>query len=256
MTCFQKRAWADAQRQTWVRDILSKGYADIKFFIGASDCHWRSFSNQRDDEVWLEDVPDDYRGIPLKVKAICRYARQHGYERVSKCDDDVYVIPERFATLPIAPADYVGRFRSPCGTVFPAHFASGFFYTLSERAAGIVADTPWNRDWMDERFVATALARQGIIGYSDCVNYMVTGPRLPGHQIVGSDDFRKGTVFCEYGPTDMHAMHLAMRHLSPIREYHPGLLRMPQVVVTDEILSSKPNDDVPPHKRKRVYGSN
>jgi hypothetical protein len=250
MTCHHKTASAQAQRQTWARDIVGKGYADVKFFLGQPNEQSRLLP----DEVWL-DVPDDYRGIPLKVKAICDYAREHCYDEVSKCDDDVYVVPERYKMLPIVPADYVGRFRTPYGNVYPPSFASGFFYTLSSRAAGIVADTPWNGDWMDERFVATALARRGIIGYHDAVNYVVSGPHLVGLDVLANDSLRKGTVFCEYGPAAIHAMHLAMRHLNPVKYEHIELTQQPQVVVTDEILASKPNDDVPEHKRVKNYVS-
>ena len=248
MTCHHKAASAHAQRQTWARDIVGRGYADVKFFFGQGE-----HRDALPDEVRLF-CPDDYRGIPLKVQAICKYAVEHCYDYVSKCDDDVYVVPERFKTLPIEPADYVGRFRTPYGTVYPAHFASGFFYTLSNRAADIVAHTPWNGDWMDERFVATALARHGIFGYHDTVNYMVTGPHLPPHQILNTDAFRKGTVFCEYAPREMHAMHLAMRHLTPV-PHDFQLKHQPQVIVTDEILRAKPNDDVPLHKIGRHYES-
>ncbi len=252
MTCHHKAASAHAQRQTWVQDIVGRGYADVKFFFGEPET--LSDRMPKQDEIWLP-VPDDYRGIPLKVKAICQYARDHCYDYVAKCDDDVYVVPARFKTLPVEPADYVGRFRTPHGNVYPSHFASGFFYWLSNRAAGYVAATPWNGDWMDERFVATVLARYGITGYSDTINYQVTGPHTLPPQVLTNDTFRHGTVFCEYGPAAIHAMHLAMSELRPVQHKYLELVRQPQVVVTDEILSSKPNDDVPEHKRVKRYAN-
>jgi hypothetical protein len=108
---------------------------------------------------------------------------------------------------------------------------------------------------MDERFVATVLARHGITGYSDTINYQVTGPHTLPPQVLTNDTFRRGTVFCEYGPAAIHALHLAMSELRPVREYHPGIIRQPEVVVTDAILSSKPNDDVPEHKRVKRYAN-
>ncbi len=244
MTCNAKRAWADAQRQTWVKDIVSSGYADVKFFYGAPTYA------MVDDEVWLGG-DDSYAGIPLKVQGICRYAVDHCYDYVAKCDDDVYAVPGRFPSLPLT-AGYIGRFRSPYGKVYPVHFASGFWYWLDNRCAKIVADTPWNGDWQDERFVATALARHGIGGYMDSINYMVSGPSLVGAAVLNHDIFRHGTVFCEYGPKDMHAMHLAMRHLNPVAN-HPGLMRQHLPIVTEEILRSKPTDKIPPHKLVRKY---
>ena len=130
---------------------------------------------QHDDEVWLGG-DDSYRGIPLKVQAIMRWAAEHCYDVTAKCDDDVYVIPERFPYLSCEMSEYTGRFRTPHGKVYPVHFASGFFYWLRNRAMQTVADTPWNGDWMDERFVATALARRGMFGMHDADSYKVTGP--------------------------------------------------------------------------------
>ena len=248
MTCHQKGAWADAQRRTWVKDIVGRGYADVKFFLGRPNDHSQLMS----DEVWL-DVDDSYSGIPLKVQEICKYSEEHCYDYVAKCDDDVYIAPERFPALSLM-ADYIGRFRSPYGSVYPSCFASGFFYWLSSRAAKIVAETPWNHDWMDERFVATALARRGITGYSDFVNYQVSGPYIDGLALLNHDLHRNGTVFCEYGPEAMHRMHLAFSSVKPAPQLLRGaLIRQPVVTVTDHILTSPPGDSAPLHKLNRRY---
>ena len=246
MTCHQKAAWADAQRKTWVKDIVGRGYADVKFFLGRPNDHSQLMS----DEVWL-DVDDSYSGIPLKVQAICKYTEEHCYDYVAKCDDDAYVAPERFPALPLMD-DYIGRFRSPYGKVYPSCFASGFFYWLTNRAAKIVAETQWNGDWMDERFVATALARKGITGYSDFTNYQVSGPHTEGLSVLNNELHRNGTVFCEYGPRAMHVMHLALRDVKPVPRWS-GLIRQPEVTVTDQILNSPPGDAAPEHKLNRRY---
>lgn len=249
MTCHEKRAWADAQRDTWVRDIVAKGYADVRFFLGRGRDPLGCAIVPPPDEVWL-DVPDDYSGIPLKVQAICKWAADRYYDVVAKCDDDVYVIPDRFPHLALGP--YVGRFRTPYGKVYPVGFASGFFYSMDNEAINAVARTTWNGDWMDERFVATVLAHHGIYGHHDPVNYMVTGPHLTPFDIAGNEAFRHGTAFCEYAPTGMRAMHLTMRHLGPSSK--PVVL-VPQtpVVVSYSILTSPPDDKIPEHKVHRRY---
>ena len=173
--------WADAQRQTWVKDVVARGYADVRFFYGIGD-QAKTYC-PHSDEVAL-NVPDDYRGIPLKVQAIMRWAAEHCYDVTAKCDDDVYVIPERFPYLSCEMSEYTGRFRTPHGKVYPVHFASGFFYWLRNRAMQTVADTPWNGDWMDERFVATALARRGMFGTHDADSYKSTIPHLAAHNTV------------------------------------------------------------------------
>jgi hypothetical protein len=246
MTCHQKRAWADAQRATWVKDIVGRGYADVKFFLG------QGAHEAKPDEIRVF-CPDDYASIPLKVQAICKYADYHCYDYVAKCDDDVYIAPERFPALPLT-ADYIGRFRSPYGSVYPSSFASGFFYWLSNSAAKIVAETKWNGDWMDERFVATALARQGITGYSDFINYQVSGPHTEGLAVLNSELHRHGAVFCEYGPRAMHVLHLALRDVKPVPRWS-GLIRQQEVKVTDQILNSPPGDKAPEHKLNRRYNA-
>src|SRR5208337_1560110 len=244
MTCHQKRAWADAQRTTWVKDVVGRGYADVKFFLGRVTPEPGRATIPPRDEVWL-DVDDSYSGIPLKVQSICVWAREHCYDFTMKCDDDVYIIPDRLQCVPLEWMDYVGRFRTPYGKVYPPHFASGFAYWLSARAAGLVADTPWNGDWMDERFVATVLARHGLFGYKDSVNYKVTGPHIKGTDVLKNPEMAKGTAFCEYGPTDMLEMHKALGGLKPL-ESMPLPSQVPAVLVTDEILNSKPGDNIPP----------
>lgn len=231
------------QRRTWVADIVASGYADVRFFLGTLH---RARAPWNDDEVYL-DCPDDYTGIPLKVQGICAYAEEHGYDFTLKCDDDVYVVPQRFPHLPLIGAQYIGRFRPPHGDVYPPHFASGFAYWMDSMCSSLVARTPWNGDWMDERFVATVLARHGIFGYTDLVNYIVSGPYLTGAEVKNRHTFKDGTIFCEYGPGGMESMHAAFKNVSDVSE-HPGLLKVPEVVVTDEILSAGPNDKIPPQK--------
>jgi len=249
MTCDAKRAWADAQRQTWVKDIVARGYADVKFFLGTMP---RIGARCKEDEIYL-DCPDDYRGIPLKVKAICEWSREHCYDFTAKVDDDVYMIPDRLPYLPLMLGDYIGRFRSPYGKVYPPHFASGFAYWLSARAAAHVADTPWNGDWMDERFVATVLARHGIFGYNDSASYCVAGPHLKAIDVLQHPKLSRGTAFCEYGPSDMLEMHKVLGGLQHVSPSVPCPVQVPAVMVTDEILQASPGDDVPGHKIGRNY---
>ena len=244
MSCHHRRAWADAQRATWVRDIVARGYADVKFFCGTVGVRNDLLCRKLSDEVWL-DVDDSYAGIPLKVQAICRYAVEHDYNFVAKCDDDVYVVPERFPTLPLG--DYVGRWRSPYGRIYPVRFASGFFYWLSRRSAQFVADAKWNGDWMDERWVSTVLAYHGVVGHFDAINYLVTGPHYDSQQILTRDTMKNGTVFCEYGPEAMHDLHRALRDLQPV-DGHPGLIRQEPATVTESILNAPPDDRMPPDK--------
>jgi hypothetical protein len=253
MTCHQRRAWADAQRKTWVKDVVAHGYADVKFFYGAPRSAGSAYVMEP-DEVWLGG-DDSYRGIPLKVQGICRWATEHCYDWGAKVDDDVYIVPDRFPNLPFGVAHYIGRFRGPHGRVYPPHFASGFTYWLDNPAMQIIADTPWNGDWMDERFVATCLARHGIFGYNDPINYLVTGPHLDAATILSRPILKSGTVFCEYGPAAILELHKVMKDLQPVAG-HTGLREVPRMAVTDAILRSAPDDRIAQHKLERYYRRN
>jgi hypothetical protein len=101
---------------------------------------------------------------------------------------------------------------------------------------------------MDERFVATVLARHAIFGYNDSVSYRVTGPHLKAADVLREPSLNTGTTFCEYGPADMLEMHRVLGGLSHVSLGVPTPTQVPAVLVTDEILQSKPGDDVPPHK--------
>lgn len=249
MTCNGRGypARARAQRETWVPALRAQG-VDVKFFYGGPAPYELGYG----DEVYIPNVSDQYDGIPHKVKAICAYAYDHGYDYVAKVDDDVYIVPQRFPFLPLDGHDYVGRFRGPHGN-YPPHFASGFCYFLTKLSCHIVRRATYNGDWMDERFVATALARADIFGLSDYVNYCVTGPHMAPEAVLAHPVLGKGTVFCEYTPQQMHEMHRVFANAQPILP-QPQLHPVPVCVVTDFELLAKPCDTAPAHKLER-YGS-
>jgi hypothetical protein len=114
--CHQYKDRADAQRQTWVKDVGTA--ADVRFFSGTP----HPDGPIPDDEVWL-DCPDCYKARKQKVLAIVRWAVDCGYDHLWKVDDDVYLRPERLFDL--EPYDYCGAIPEGWG-VF-----SGAIYGLS-----------------------------------------------------------------------------------------------------------------------------
>lgn len=238
MSCHQPQYVAKtvAQRCTWVEQV--KDFADVVFFRGRNYSQ-PDFSN----EVWL-DVDDSYSGIPEKVRGIFAWGAERGYEYISKCDDDVYCIPSRLKELP-RKGDYVGRFRGPCGG-YPADFASGFFYTLSHKAARIVANTSVKQDWMDERFIGNLLAMKGAECWSDQSSYVVSGPHIRPEHIVNRAVIRDGAVFCEYHAPALYQLHEHIGYLEPVKK--PELVRVRNVKLTEEILAQRPRDKAPARK--------
>lgn len=237
---------AQAQRETWVPALRAMGH-DVMFFMGADPM--RGDWNRAWDEVWFKDCDDSYAGICRKVQRICTWAKDQGYDYVLKVDDDVYIVPQRFQWLQLGGHDYVGRFRGPHGN-YPPHFASGFAYWLSQVACRIVASTPHNGDWMDERFVATALAHRDIFGYTDLQNYIVSGPHLGVPQILGNPTLAKGTIFCEYNPVQMRALHAGLKDVQPVWP-QAELKAVPTCDVTVHQLHARPCDTIPPGKLEK-----
>lgn len=116
-------------------------------------------------------VSDDYLSLPLKTQALCRYARDMGYERLLKIDDDGYI---RVDKLTIPTADYAGarnvpndygwngelaRPSSPAGT-HPYSYANGGAYWLSSRCIHIISEANIT-DWAEDRWVGNTLGRVG-----------------------------------------------------------------------------------------------
>lgn len=246
MTCLKPgyKAKADAIRATWAKRLRADG-TDVLFFTGNTPgAQWGY------DTIAL-DCPDGYEGIPLKVKGILQWATERKYDLISKCDDDVYVVPNRYRVLPLYHYNYIGRFRGPCGN-YPAHFASGFFYTLSYHAARFIVNTPWNGDWMDERFIANTLAYYGIGGHHDVNNYLVTGPfHKPADLVKLPKYYAGGAAYCQYGPQDMLEMHKYFADAMPIAEHTTALPEAPLVHVTLPRLQMQPLDCIPVEKLKR-----
>jgi hypothetical protein len=83
VTCHKFRSRADAQRETWIKDMRG---ADLRFFLGEGG------DAERPDEVILP-VRDDYRSLPQKCKLVFQWALDNGYDWCVKIDDDVYLRP-------------------------------------------------------------------------------------------------------------------------------------------------------------------
>jgi hypothetical protein len=144
------------QRRTWVPTAEAAGY-DVIAFNGEK-----------------LGVPDDYLSLPLKTKALCRWALTRGYGSLLKTDDDCYInIPILSLAVPVE--DYAGLFlpRNDCGSVAMGipplppgttkyDYASGGAYWLSRRAIEIVADAPFYGDWAEDRWVGQVLGGAGI----------------------------------------------------------------------------------------------
>ena len=153
VTCERFKDRADQLRKCWAGRAAHG--ASIRFFLARQD------RPPLPDEVYL-DVPDDYPSLPLKVKAMCQWARQNGFSGgLLKVDDDVVdFYPDRLlADTP--QQDYVGFLNNAPSPYVP--YCSGFSYWLSYRAMTIVADAKIPEgEWAEDRFVGGVLFDAGI----------------------------------------------------------------------------------------------
>lgn len=145
-----------ACRETWVKDFHPFKNVTVKFFYGKpSD----GFPRQPlQDEVFL-DVPDGYGSLIEKSVAICKWAVEHDYEFLYKCDTDTWVFAERLLVEMMENAfDYAGyRHANVC--------SGGPGYFLSRHAAEIVAMHGDGRrhDYAEDVHVSRVLAEHNII---------------------------------------------------------------------------------------------
>lgn len=112
MCCYARRDFAEASRQTWIKNIQG---ADYKIFYGhglsgrrrTDDIVEPGFYEPAFDEIQL-DVPDGYMDVCTKIHEIIRWAYEQGYDYLFKVDDDTYVLPDRLLASDFTNHDFVG----------------------------------------------------------------------------------------------------------------------------------------------------
>lgn len=156
-TCHKFIERANAQRRTWVPDAEAAGI-DVKFFWGEG-----AFSGSPD--IVQLPVSDEYKQLPLKVQAMFAWSAEQGYDFTLKTDDDTIVRPYNLLK---ELGDYIGHSNKL--------YCSGFGYTLSRRAAEIVAQATWDEDPVEDRWVGGVLAAAGITP-QDSPNRLIFRPQ-------------------------------------------------------------------------------
>ena len=151
ITCHTRQAYAQAQRETWIPSIPPG--LDYKFFLGPSE------RIPREDEVFVQ-CDDSYWGLPSKVRAVCRWACEHDYQYLAKCDDDVLVKPTTFLSSGFQNYDFSGHTNNDHTNV---KIPWGFLYTLSRKSMEIMANAQLPPDFNDEAWCANTLAAHGIL---------------------------------------------------------------------------------------------
>ena len=151
MCCNSRQANADAQRETWIKDIPEG--IDYKFFFG------RGMDREPEDDEVFVDCSDGYRGLPSKVWLALKWAKEHGYDYVFKTDDDVYIRPERLLTCGFEKHDYIGRYFQ--------EYACGLAYWVNKRSIDVLAGSPEPQEGAEDQWVGKTLAAAGIVCQND-----------------------------------------------------------------------------------------
>jgi hypothetical protein len=144
--------------------------ADAFFFVGRGE-------PIDDPESVIElDCDDSYWGLPEKVRAIARWALEHGYGYMLKCDDDVLVSPENLLASGYDRQPYTGRMNRVPDTQRPFGVPMGFCYWLSRQCMALIKDVPTpTKHNDDELWVAGILHENGIYLTDDRRYRLCTG---------------------------------------------------------------------------------
>ena len=142
---------AGRKQRELIRATLNKVVGmDVRFFVGNG-------AEDADDCVGL-DCDDSYEGLPSKIKAIARYAVEHDYDYLVKCDDDVILDPDALLKTGFWEYDFTGTIDPEVGLECPF----GFLYTLSWDACGALAMAPLTDCTEENMWVTEALRVYGI----------------------------------------------------------------------------------------------
>lgn len=199
ISCHARQGYSDVVRETWAPLVVG---ADLKFFMG------RGPREPLADEVIL-DCDDAYMGLPDKVRAIMRWALEHGYDYVLKCDDDVVVLPKALLASDYAQYDFIGC-ADPAVKQGEISTPWGFCYWLSARAMKLVAEAPLPGEPgsthtyvhnNDEAWVSTILVVNNIILHGDNRYFLHRGALpvaqvavVPGRRSLRPNRFHPGYI--------------------------------------------------------------
>lgn len=117
---------------TWVGRLRATPDVHVVFLVGNGT-----------GEAWLDDgvlhLPcgDNYDSLVHKTREFCRWALTQDFDYLFKCDDDTFVVTDRFLEFDPAGRDYIGV--DPVDHIHPKFASGGAGYWLSRPAAQAVA---------------------------------------------------------------------------------------------------------------------
>lgn len=179
------------------------GIMAVKILVAIESCqaHYDRYQAQR--HTWANHelvavfdgnrlcVPDDYRSLPLKTKAICKFGKNAQVDFLFKVDTDSYVSIDRLLKSGFERHDYTG-FQLDHIAGHP--YASGPAYWLSSKAINILVEANWDE--------------YSVYGYESCEDVMV-GEILRRNGIVLNHDIRYSPFIPVLPENDVISYHLS-----------------------------------------------
>ena len=199
-SCHADRSLAQVQRETWLAGI-EKFPIDYRFFLGRP-----IDSELLPDEIAL-DCPDDYYSLPFKTQATLKWALEHAYTHIYKCDTDTYVDVGRLLASGFEQHSYTGYFAK--GYI---HGGPGY-WTDAKAAQLIVAATPTG--WAEDVFVWSILRDTDAVPYCPDERYHMedsVGPRpdndvISLHVLTRNDRVNNAANLAQLKPVRMREAH-------------------------------------------------
>jgi hypothetical protein len=195
-SCHKHRAWQQSQRDTWLPELR----CDYRFFLGNPK------GDAEQDEVFL-DCPDDYNSLIYKTLESTKWALEHGYDFMFKCDVDTLVNPRNLLSSDFELHNYTGGRNG--------HFASGGSgYWLSRKAMEALVTEPPKDGSAEDVFVADTVWRKHNLPLHEDNRYLY----YPGCKL-GTDTVTFHVSSCNgwpgdvppYNPSMMHNRYLEMK---------------------------------------------
>jgi len=190
-TCKRYTHRVQAQLDTWIPEVRAAGF-DVEIFDG--------------DRL---GTPDGYEACVIKARALYQWTLDHGYKRIMKCDDDIYInsrnlrpVDQWYAGIRIQ-ANYGGDPRPPEGTI-QFDYASGAAFwlgipslqILSKASSRLSDNSPFEETCFSDRWEGQVLGRAGIF---------VTA--LPNYHIVGEAWTDNMIALTQLTPDQIHHTH-------------------------------------------------
>jgi Galactosyltransferase len=132
LTCSETTARRQTCNATWVRRLKASSDIRVVFLVGANELEARL-----DGDVLNLPCKDGYDSLVHKTKEFCRWALTQDFDYLFKCDDDTFVVADRFLQFDPSGRDYIGV--DPIDDVNPRFASGGAGYWLSRKATGSVA---------------------------------------------------------------------------------------------------------------------